>query len=135
MKPLFLLLIFTLLIPCASYGQSFATTTPPSGTFHEYYASNSPATKKPAKLDALGIVGGCSAGAGAVIYTFGLIKIGTGVESKVNTGHSMETVGITLAAAGFVMIVVDMIHQSSQRHKKVEPISPKSNELGLVYRF
>jgi hypothetical protein len=106
------------------------------------------------KASTLGTIGGCTLVGGLGIYAWGYLKIGdannqatpiynpaTGQssssndnQSQINTGHTLETIGATLAIAGAAMIIVDMCNPH-HRKSKVGVVAPQSNSLGLVYKF
>ena len=150
----YLLFLITLFVGFTS--PSTAQTLALSTDKTDLYASNTNRMKPQHKHKAnvLSTIGGCTLAGGVCIYAWGYLKIAdannqapaiynpaTGQtspsndnQSTKNTGHTLETIGITLGVAGAAMIIIDMLNPK-HRKSKLEVAAPQSKSLGLVYKF
>lgn len=56
-------------------------------------------------------------------------------ESKVNTGRDIEIAGGAVFTAGLIMVIINAVDNHSKRETAIHIIAPKSNELGIAYKF
>lgn len=152
MKHLFLPVILCVCFSLSSMGQNLALVTNQAQSYT--YSTGLPARHQKHKASTLSSIGGCALIGGIGIYAWGYLKVQDGKsqsssvylpstgqtvsssdnQSKINTGHTLETIGEVVAVGGLVMIIVDAAHPHHKK-AKVEVVSPQGKSLGLVYNF
>jgi hypothetical protein len=130
-------ILFVLFCASAS-GQTFAFQQVPAEPWSEKSVFPIDTHKKPQNNK---VVTGCLIAVGGGLVTYWGAHIYASEVNQLTPNTSMEAAGLVVAGVGCGLIVTGVIiavrgnHKHPRKHAGLQLITPKSNEIGLAYRF